>query len=74
MTTPDPITFLATLPAIQSAVKFSGSKEGARVLLEIPEADIAQAARLLLVRGEVLRVTIEVAAQAESPPPDNSSW
>lgn len=54
----EPITFLATFPQIQSAIKVDGAG-GARVQLDIPETELPAIARLLLMRGIVLKVTIE---------------
>lgn len=53
------IRFAASLPEIQSAVSFGGPS--ARVKLDIPETDIAEAIKLAAYgRGKVLRVTVEV--------------
>lgn len=60
------IQFAATLPEIQSAVSFGGPS--ARVKLDIPETDIAEAIKLAAYgRGRVLRVTVEV-EDSEAPP------
>lgn len=56
----DSVTFLCTLPAIQSAVRVSGNGDGMRVQLEIPEDEMGNAVGLLTMRGQVLRVTVEV--------------
>ena len=52
------ITFLASLPDIQSAIKAGG--DGMRVQFDIPETEKANAIPLLALFGVVLRVTIEV--------------
>jgi hypothetical protein len=53
-----PITFRASLPPIQSAIKVG---EGAmRVQLDIPASDTPQAIALAALHGIVLRVTIEI--------------
>lgn len=52
-----PITFLASFPPIQSAIKVG--HDGARVQFDIPETELPAIARLLLMRGIVLRVTVE---------------
>lgn len=52
------LTFAAYLPEKQSAIAIHG-RDGARVTLDIPESDIAAAARLLLLRDKPLKVTIE---------------
>ena len=55
-----PIVFLATIRPIQSALSVHGGGDGARLTLDIPETELPAIARLLLVRGVVLRVTVEV--------------
>jgi hypothetical protein len=57
----DPIIFSAILPPIQTAITFSGNGDGARIKLDIPETDVAQAAKLLLMTGKELKVTVESA-------------
>lgn len=56
--------FIATIPAIQSALKTGG--DGARVLFEVPESEMGQWAKLIMMRGEVLRVTVEVNESVKS--------
>lgn len=51
------ITFLASFSPIQSAMKIG--QDGARVQFDIPETELPAIARLLLMRGIVLRVTVE---------------
>lgn len=54
------VTFQASFPAIQSAIKVDGAG-GARIQLDIPETEMPAIARLLLLlRGQVLTVTVEV--------------
>lgn len=50
-------TFLASFPAIQSAIKIG--QDGMRVQLDIPESEIANAVELLGMRDCVLKVTVE---------------
>jgi hypothetical protein len=57
------VTFLASLPPIQSAVKVSGNGDGMRVQLDIPESEMANAVEFLAMRGVVLRVTVEIAEE-----------
>lgn len=57
------ITFLASLPPIQSAVKVSGNGDGMRIQLDIPETEMANAVELLTMRNVVLKVTVEVAGK-----------
>lgn len=56
----DTVVFLATLPSIQSAISISGNGDGARVKLDIPQEDIAQAVRMTAFQGQLLKVTVEV--------------
>ena len=60
------ITFLASLPPIQSAITLDGNGDGARIKLDLPASD-ARAALLLQFHGvgKVLKVTIEVEETAE---------
>ncbi len=51
------VEFVCSLPPIQSALNFGG--DGGRIKIDIPESDIAQAAKLIMARGKVIRVTME---------------
>jgi hypothetical protein len=51
------VTFLASFPPIQSAIKVG--QDGARVQFDIPETEMPSIVRLMLMRGVVLRVTVE---------------
>lgn len=62
------ITFLASMPPIQSAVKVSGDGNGMRIQLDVPEKEMANAVELLALRGVVLRVTIEAESQQTERP------
>lgn len=62
----DKITFLASFPAIQSAIKIDGSG-GMRIALDIPESEMAEAIKLTLFRQVVIRVTVEPDEQAKEP-------
>lgn len=53
------MSFVATLPLIQSAIKVSGDG-GMRVQLEIADDQMDKAIGILSMRGEVLHVTIRV--------------
>lgn len=57
---PEPITFRASFPPIQSAIRRSGNNDGLRIQLDIPETDVPQAVMLLAMVQERLRVTIEI--------------
>ena len=54
------ITFLASIPPLQSAIQVHGGGDGMRVKLEIPESEMANAVELLTMRGVVLKVSVEV--------------
>lgn len=64
----EPVTFQATIRPIQSALSVSGNNDGARLTLDIPETELPAIARLLLMRGQVLRVTVEVETPAADEP------
>ena len=53
----DPITFLASFPPIQSAIKIGDT--GMRLQLDVPESEMAAAVQLIALRDVVLRVTVE---------------
>lgn len=55
----DAITFRASFPPIQSAIKRSGDGGGMRIQLDIPESEMASAVLLLALTNVVLKVTIE---------------
>lgn len=62
-----PVSFVASFPNIQTAIRVAGDG-GARILLDIPESELPAIVRLLLLRGQVVRVTVapERAAQPEA--------
>ena len=55
----EPITFYAAIPPILSAFKLSGDG-GARIQFDVPDSDIDAVTSLLAMRGETLRVTVEI--------------
>jgi len=57
-------TFLASFPAIQSAIKVYGDRQGMRVQLDIPESEMGEAIKLLMWRERVLVVTIGPESEA----------
>ena len=63
----DRAEFLATFPAIQSAIKIYGDLQGMRVQLEIPEDQMAEAVKLLQWRGVVLKVIVEPEPTSDRP-------
>jgi len=52
------IVFIASLPDIQTAIGISGTGD-TRVKIDIPATDIAEAVKLVLLKGKVFRVTID---------------
>jgi hypothetical protein len=54
----DSVTFLASIAPLQSAINIA-SDGGARVKLDIPEAEMDAVVKLLGMREQVLRVTVE---------------
>lgn len=62
----EPITFLATFPAIQSAIKVGD--DGMRIQLQIPESEMPSAVALIAMRDKVLKVTIDVDNQPTAAP------
>lgn len=63
--TDDRAVFEAAFPAIQSAIKIYGDRQGMRVQLDIPESEMGEATKLLLWRERVLRVTVEPATDSD---------
>lgn len=59
----EPITFLASFPPIQSAIKVG--QDGMRIQLDIPEIEMANAVELLAMRNVVLKVTVVVVERSQ---------
>ena len=56
------ITFIASLPDIQSAISIGG--DGAtRVKFDIPESDLAEAVKLVMLKGQAFKIKIETIEQ-----------
>lgn len=53
------VTFIGSFPAIQSAIKVSGNGDGMRIMIDIPESEMAKALMLMMFRQVPIRVTIE---------------
>ena len=51
------IKFRASLPDIQSAISIGG--DGARIKIDVPETDMAEAIKLVMLKGKVFTITIE---------------
>lgn len=52
-------SFIASLPAIQSAIKIDGNGDGARVQMEVPGSELAAIIKMQVLCGEAFKVTIE---------------
>lgn len=64
----EPIVFIGSFPPIMSALKVTGNDDGMRIQIDIPEDQMGNAARLLLMRKRAFKVTIEAI-----PPPTNTT-
>lgn len=53
------ITFIASLPPIQSAINLDGLGDGARIKLDIPRSDVEAILKLQGLSGMSFRVIIE---------------
>lgn len=54
------IEFTASLPPIQSAINIGGADgDSSRLKLDIPGTETAEVVKLLLLRGQAFKVTIE---------------
>lgn len=53
------ITFIASLPPIQSAIQINGLGDGALIKLELPATEMMSVLKLQLLAGKTFRVTIE---------------
>ena len=57
----DTATFRASIPPIMSGIKAGG--DGMRVQFDIPESEMGEGVKLLLMRGKRLLITVEVAQE-----------
>ena len=53
----DSATFRASIPPIMSGIKTGG--DGMRIQFDVPESDMGEAIKLVLMRGKVLKITVE---------------
>lgn len=51
-------SFTASIPPIMSGIKTGA--DGMRFQLDVPETEMGEAVKLVMMRGKLLRVTIEV--------------
>lgn len=54
----DKAIFIASIAPIMTGL--STGNDGMRIKLDIPETEMGEAAKLLAMRGQVLRVSVEV--------------
>jgi len=54
----EPLTFIASIAPLQSAITIAHDG-GARVKIDIPEDEMPAIVRLMLYRGQRLRITLE---------------
>ena len=59
------IVFTASLPDILSAINIAGVDGNSRIKLDIPASDVAAVVQLIMMKGQVFKVTIE---------PTESEW
>ncbi len=59
----DKASFHATIPQIMSGIKTGG--DGMRVQFDIPEREMGEAAKLIAMRGRVLKITVEIDTTSE---------
>lgn len=55
----EPLEFFASIAPLQSAITVAHDG-GARVKIDIPESEMPAIVRLMLYRGMVLKITVEV--------------
>lgn len=53
------IEFIASLPDILSAINIAGQDSFSRIKLDIPASDISAVVKLIAMKGQVFKVTIE---------------
>lgn len=73
MNADEPLTFLASIAPLQSAFMIA-SDGGARIKLDIPESEMPAIVRLLLLRGQTLRITVEAIVENAEQAPMIRTW
>lgn len=53
------VEFTGSLPPIQSAISVSGTSEGARIKIDVPQSEMEAVLKLQLLAGYAFKVTIE---------------
>jgi hypothetical protein len=69
----EPLTFIASIAPLQSAITIA-SDGGARVKLDIPEHEMGKIARVMGLRGKVLKVTVQVVRQQRQTRDDDEEY
>ena len=59
------ITFIASLPPIQSAINIDGQGNGARIKLDIPASELVRVIELQGYIGMSFKVTIEEISESD---------
>jgi hypothetical protein len=59
------IEFIASLPDILSAINIAGQDGNSRIKLDIPASDIAAITKLIEMKGQAFKVTIEGIAEGD---------
>jgi len=55
----DKLTFLATMPDIQSWLTIHGKDGVGRIKLDTPRGELPQVLKMTLMAGQLLRITVE---------------
>ena len=58
------IEFIASLPDIQTALGISGDGS-TRVKFDIPESELLEAVKLVMLKGQAFKITIETIKQED---------
>ena len=58
------IEFIASLPDIQSAISIGGDGS-TRLKIDIPESEIAEAVKLVMLKGQAFKINIETIKQED---------
>lgn len=69
----DKVVFNGSFPPIGSAIKVSGNGDGMRIMIDIPESEMAAALNLMLFRQVPIKVTIEPYEQEKPKASENGT-
>ena len=59
------IVFTASSPDILSAINIAGVDGNSRIKLDIPASDVAAVVQLIMMKGQVFKVTIEQSSEGD---------